>query len=157
MKQTSLFALLAAALLAVLPVAADPMQVTPLSITSDDTVHDFTVEVADDPEETSMGLMFRESMDEDKGMLFDFGNPRVPSMYMKNTLIPLDMLFIDGTGEIIMVARNTVPGSLRTISPPVPVKGVLEINGGQAAALGIEPGDTVVHSVFGTELTDTAE
>ena len=68
--------------LSVAQAAADPMLVTPLSITSESATHEFTVEVADDPEETSMGLMFRESMDADKGMLFDFGNPRVPNMYM---------------------------------------------------------------------------
>lgn len=136
---------------------ADPMLVTPLAVVTDETRHDFTVEVADDPEETGLGLMFRESLDEDKGMLFDFGDPRVPSMFMKNTLIPLDMLFIDTEGEIIMIARNTVPGSLRTISPPVPVKGVLEINGGQAEALGISPGDSIEHPVFGTVTSDAPE
>lgn len=137
--------------------AADPMLVTPLTIVTEEASHEFTVEVADDPEETGLGLMFRETLDEDKGMLFDFGAPRVPSMFMKNTLIPLDMLFVDMEGEIIMIARNTVPGSLRTISPPVPVKGVLEINGGQAAALGISPGDRIEHPVFGTETSDAPE
>lgn len=137
--------------------SADPMLITPLTIVSGETSHDFTVEVADDPEETALGLMFRETLDEDKGMLFDFGVPRVPSMFMKNTLIPLDMLFVDTEGEIIMIARNTVPGSLRTISPPVPVKGVLEINGGQAAALGISPGDRIEHPVFGDAASDSSE
>ena len=129
--------------------SADPMEVTPLSIVTNDAVHEFTVEVANDSEEISFGLMERESMDADKGMLFDFNPPREPGMYMKNTLIPLDMLFIAEDGYVEMIARNTVPGSLRTISPGVPVRAVLELNGGLAAELGILPGDTVQHPLFG--------
>ncbi len=128
---------------------ADPMEVTPLSIMSGETVHAFSVEVANDSDEISFGLMERESMDADKGMLFDFNPPREPAMYMKNTLIPLDMLFIAEDGTIEMIARNTVPGSLRTISPGVAVRAVLELNGGQAADLGIQPGDEVQHPIFG--------
>ncbi|MEM1148799.1 MAG: DUF192 domain-containing protein [Pseudomonadota bacterium] len=129
--------------------AADPMDVTPLSIESGDDIHAFTVEVADDSDEISFGLMERESLSRDAAMLFNFDPPREPGMYMKNTLIPLDMLFISSEGQIEMIARNTVPGSLRTISPGVPVRAVLEINGGQAADLGIQPGDTVRHPIFG--------
>ncbi len=141
------FALSAAAIAA--SAHADPMEVTPLSIMSGETVHAFSVEVANDSDEISFGLMERESMDADKGMLFDFNPPREPAMYMKNTLIPLDMLFIAEDGTIEMIARNTVPGSLRTISPGVPVRAVLELNGGQAADLGIQPGDEVQHPIFG--------
>ena len=129
--------------------AADPMDITPLTILSDDATHEFTVEVADDREEISFGLMERESMDADKGMLFDFDPPREPAMFMKNTLITLDMLFINDDGGIAMIARNTVPGSLRTISPGVPVRAVLELNGGLAADLNIQPGDVVQHPLFG--------
>lgn len=131
------------------PAMADPMEVTPLSIVSAETTHEFTVEVANDRDEISFGLMERENLDADKGMLFDFNPPREPAMFMKNTLIPLDMIFIADDGSIEMIARNTVPGSLRTISPGVPVRAVLEINGGQAAELGILPGDTVQHPLFG--------
>lgn len=139
-----------ACLVAALPIAAaDPMDVTPLSIVSAEATHEFSVEVANDAEEISFGLMERESMDADKGMLFDFNPPREPNMYMKNTLIPLDMLFIAEDGHVEMIARNTVPGSLRTISPGVPVRAVLELNGGLAAELGIQPGDTVQHPLFG--------
>lgn len=137
-----------------LPALADPMEITPLTIVSADASHGFTVEVANDREEISFGLMERESMDADKGMLFDFDPPREPSMFMKNTLIPLDMLFISDDGSIEMIARNAVPGSLRTISPGVPVRAVLELNGGQAAELGIQPGDSVQHPLFGN--ADTA-
>lgn len=135
------------------PALADPMAVTPLTIIADEAAHDFSVEVANDAEEISFGLMDRESLDADKGMLFDFNPPREPAMYMKNTLIPLDMLFIADDGSIEMIARNTVPGSLRTISPGVPVRAVLELNGGQAAELGIQPGDMVQHPIF--ENTET--
>jgi uncharacterized membrane protein (UPF0127 family) len=134
---------------------ADPMQVTPLTIETNEGSHTFTVEIADDQEEISYGLMNRESMDADAGMLFDFAQPRDPAMYMKNTLISLDMLFISTDGTIEMIARNTVPGSLRTISAGIPVKAVLELNGGRAAELGIEPMDTVIHPIFGN--TDTEE
>lgn len=151
--RVSAFAFIASALS--LSASADPMEVTPLTIVSSDATHDFTVEVADDGDEISYGLMDRESMDADKGMLFDFGAPREPAMYMKNTLISLDMLFIDEDGTIEMIARNAVPGSLRTISPGVPVKSVLELNGGLAAELGIQPGDTVQHPLFGNETPET--
>ncbi|MFN3214714.1 MAG: DUF192 domain-containing protein [Henriciella sp.] len=137
------------------PALADPMEVTPLSILSGDSVHEFSVEVANDSDEISFGLMERGSMDADKGMLFDFNPPREPSMYMKNTLISLDMLFIAEDGYIEMIARNTVPGSLRTISPGVPVRAVLELNGGLAAELGISPGDTVQHPLFGNASAET--
>jgi uncharacterized membrane protein (UPF0127 family) len=69
---------------------------------------------------------------------------------MKNTLIPLDMLFLDTDGTILAIARNARPGSLRIVDPGIPVKGVLEINGGQAAELGLKPGDKVRHRIFQT-------
>ena len=144
-KSLSVFALLA---LAASPALADPMEVTPLSIQSGETVHEFSVEVANDREEIAFGLMERKVLETGTGMLFDFDPPREPSMYMKNTLISLDMLFIASDGSIEMIARNAVPGSLRTISPGVPVRAVLEIAGGQAAELGIQPGDTVQHPLF---------
>lgn len=148
MKRILLSAFVALSL-SVLPGMADPMEVTPLTIVTSDAAHTFSVEVANDRDEISFGLMERESMDADKGMLFDFNPPREPGMYMKNTLIPLDMLFIAEDGYVEMIARNTVPGSLRTISPGIPVRAVLELNGGLAAELGILPGDTVQHPLFG--------
>ena len=121
----------------------------PLVIEGDFGEHTFTVEVADTDDSRERGLMHRESMDPDAGMLFDFGQPREAAMWMKNTLIPLDMLFMDPQGKVIAIARETVPGSLRTITPGVPVKSVLELNGGRAEELGIEPGDEVIHPIFG--------
>ena len=131
------------------PAALAELETSPLTIESANGAHAFTVEIADEPEEITTGLMNRESMDPDAGMLFDFGQPREAAMWMKNTLIPLDMLFMDPQGKVIAIARETVPGSLRTITPGVPVKSVLELNGGRAEELGIEPGDEVIHPIFG--------
>ncbi|KJS39733.1 MAG: hypothetical protein VR74_00655 [Hyphomonas sp. BRH_c22] len=125
------------------------LETGPLEIDTGDSVHKFTVELANDAEEIRTGLMDRESMAPNAGMLFDFGQPREASMWMKNTLIPLDMLFIAPDGKVLAIARNAVPGSLRTIGPGVPVKAVLELNGGRSEALGIEPGDMVRHEVLG--------
>lgn len=137
----------AAAALAQLAFAQLP--VTPLSVKSDEATHAFTVEIASTPEEIQQGLMFRESLAPDAGMLFDFGEIRPASMWMKNTLIPLDMLFMDQTGKVVAIARNAVPGSTRSLGAGVPVRAVLEIPGGRARELGIEPGDIVQHQIFG--------
>ncbi|PKP83608.1 MAG: hypothetical protein CVT79_00315 [Alphaproteobacteria bacterium HGW-Alphaproteobacteria-18] len=125
------------------------LETSPLSVKSGDESHAFTVELATTPEEIQQGLMFRETLAPDAGMLFDFGTTRPVSMWMKNTLIPLDMLFIFEDGRVAAIARNTQPGSLRSVSPGVPVRAVLELPGGRARELGIEPGDTVVHTLFG--------
>jgi uncharacterized membrane protein (UPF0127 family) len=122
----------------------------PLSIKTDEATHAFTVEIANTPEAITQGMMFRESMAPDAGMLFDFGEVRQASMWMKNTLISLDMLFIDADGQVIAIARNAVPGSTRSLGPGVPVRAVLEIPGGRAKELGIQPGDTVQHPIFGS-------
>ncbi len=126
------------------------LPVSPLSVKTDQATHAFTVEVASTPEEIQQGLMFRESLAPDAGMLFDFGQVRPASMWMKNTLIPLDMLFMDETGKVVAIARNAVPGSTRSLGPGVPVRAVLEIPGGRARELGIEPGAVVQHPIFGS-------
>lgn len=148
LHQTAAAAFSFIAVLAAPLAAAQGLETGTLTIETEAGEQTFQIEIADDPEEITTGLMNRESMPADAGMLFDFGNAREPAMWMKNTLISLDMLFITGDGTIQMIARNTVPGSLRTISPGMPVKGVLEINGGRAAELGIEPGDKVNHEIF---------
>ncbi|MEX1250594.1 MAG: DUF192 domain-containing protein [Hyphomonas sp.] len=124
------------------------LTVSPLTIRTGEASHAFTVEIADTAEEIRDGLMFRESLAPEAGMLFDFGEVRPASMWMKNTLIPLDMLFMDTEGQVIAIARNAVPGSLRSLGPGVPVRAVLEIRGGRAKELGITPGDTVEHPIF---------
>lgn len=108
----------------------------------------FDIEIADSAEETTQGLMFRENLAEDAGMLFDFGEPREPNMWMKNTLIPLDILFLDSDGVIVAIAKNARPHSQRRISPGMIVKGVLELNGGVSTKMGIHPGHVVHHQIF---------
>ncbi|MEX1147865.1 MAG: DUF192 domain-containing protein [Sphingomonadales bacterium] len=110
--------------------------------------HVFQVEMAVTPEQRRQGLMFREYLDADRGMLFNHDRDEVATMWMKNTLIPLDMLFIRHTGEIATIAENTEPHSLKVISSRVPVRAVLEVPGGTAARLGISPGDRVDHPLF---------
>ncbi|MBM59166.1 DUF192 domain-containing protein [Hyphomonas sp.] len=149
MKRFLVSGMAAFALVLSAPAALAELETSPLTIESANGAHAFTVEIADEPEEITTGLMNRESMDPYAGMLFDFGQPREAAMWMKNTLIPLDMLFMDPQGKVIAIARETVPGSLRTITPGVPVKSVLELNGGRAEELGIEPGDEVIHPIFG--------
>lgn len=109
----------------------------------------FNVEVADTPEAREKGLMHRTSMPRDQGMLFDFGRTDVVEMWMKNTYIPLDMIFIRADGVIASVAQNTTPHSLSIISSQTPVRAVLELNGGLAGELGIKPGDRLVKPRFG--------
>jgi uncharacterized protein len=105
----------------------------------------FAVELADSPEERSRGLMFREDMAPDAGMLFVYESPRQASFWMKNTLIPLDMIFADATGRVTRVHSNAVPGDLTPINGGTGVLFVLEINGGLAARLGITPGAELRH------------
>ena len=116
--------------------------------TSDGRRLDFEVELALTTAERAQGLMFRREMPEMAGMLFVYDKEWEISMWMKNTVIPLDMLFIKGDGRIVAIAERTIPFSLETISSGQPVAGVLELNGGTAARLGIRRGDRVLHSAF---------
>ena len=108
------------------------------------------VEVADDPREQSMGLMFRTALDDRRGMLFLHGEPRDLAMWMRNTLIPLDMVFIRADGIVHRVEVNTEPLSERVIAAGAPVTAVLELAGGAAGRLGLKAGDKVMHRHFGT-------
>jgi len=109
----------------------------------------FTIELALTEPERNRGLMFRKHLGPYEGMLFDFHREMEVSFWMKNTVIPLDMVFIAADGTIRRVHANAVPLSTETIPSEFPVRGVLEINGGSAALLGIKPGDTVRHPIFG--------
>ena len=120
----------------------------PLTIATETDATMFTVEIADTDALRARGLMFRQRLPEDRGMLFDFGAPRQVAMWMKNTYIPLDMFFIREDGTIAYIAENTVPHSLDTVGVKEPVLGVLELAGGSAKPLGIRAGDTVYHRVF---------
>ncbi len=121
----------------------------PLTIVTSSGPHSFTVEVATTPAQMEQGLMFRRSLPPDSGMLFDYGAPSMAMMWMKNTLIPLDMLFVDSTGHIVNIHERAVPGSLATIAAAAPVRAAIELNGGTASRLGIRPGDRVVFQIFG--------
>jgi uncharacterized protein len=105
----------------------------------------FSVEVADDADERRNGLMFRAELPPASGMLFVYETPRSPSFWMKNTLIPLDMIFADQTGTVTRVHANAVPGDLSQIEGGDGVRFVLEINGGLAGKLGIAPGAVFRH------------
>jgi len=109
----------------------------------------FDVELALDDAQRSRGLMFREKLGPYEGMLFDFYKEAPVSFWMKNTLIPLDMIFIAADGTIKSIHANAVPHSTETIPSQFPVRAVLEINGGSAKLLGIKPGDKVLHPIFG--------
>ena len=109
----------------------------------------FDVELATNDAERARGLMFRKQLGPHEGMLFDFFKEMPVSFWMKNTLIPLDMVFIAGDGTIKHVHANAVPMSTDAIPSEYPVRAVLEINGGSAALLGIKPGDKVKHPIFG--------
>ncbi len=109
----------------------------------------FDVELALNDAERSQGLMFRKKLEPYEGMLFDFFQEAPVSFWMKNTLIPLDMIFIAGDGTIRHVHSNATPLSTDTIPSEFPVRAVLEINGGSARLLGIKPGDKVKNAIFG--------
>ena len=145
-----LFAGLLAVVVAVTLARADNL--TPLSITTaSGSTHRFTVELADTAERRAVGLMYRASMAADHGMLFDFKTDQPVSMWMRNTRIPLDMLFIARDGRIVNIAERAVPFSETTVPSKGPVRAVLELNGGTTARLGIKPGDRVTHPMFKAE------
>jgi uncharacterized protein len=111
----------------------------------------FAVEVADDVKERSKGLMFRTELGPASGMLFVYDAPRRPQYWMKNTLIPLDMVFADETGTVTRVHSGAIPGDLSPIDGGDGVQFVLEINGGLAQKLGIAPGSVMRHPAIGTD------
>jgi len=123
----------------------------PLAIvTRDGTRHEFRVEMAVNPDDQTIGMMFRTSMQPDEGMLFDWGRPRESSMWMRNTLIPLDMVFITQDGRIHRIHERAVPLSLATIDSRGRVRATLELKGGIAERLNLRVGDRVEHRIFGT-------
>ena len=151
--------LVVALLFAALPIGAVPAQTgellelstfprSVLTIEHGAQRHQFNVWLADTAERQMQGLMFVRDLPADQGMLFVNREPRVVSMWMKNTFIPLDMLFIDARGRIVKIFERTVPQSLDTLSAPKPVKAVLELRGGEAARRGIRAGDRVRHAAF---------
>lgn len=139
--------LLIGSLAMVMPLRAVEFTISadPLIIETQSGPVSFSVELADTQEERAVGLMNRAEMASDHGMLFDFEQNRDVLMWMKNTILPLDMLFIGSDGVIEGIAANTVPFSEDIIASPGPIRYVLEINAGEAAARGILPGDRAMH------------
>lgn len=132
----------------VVPIQAAPLPVSALVV---DTPHGpvrLEVEVASDDASRVRGLMYRTHLDPNAGMLFDFHDTEFRNFWMRNTLLPLDMIFIRADGTISSVAANTTPMSDRVISSQEPVRAVLEVNAGRASALGIRPGEKVHNPAF---------
>jgi uncharacterized protein len=147
--------------LAAVPLAAHGQPVNPTGpqpelpkeklviVTRDRAQHDFTVEMAIKPDQQTVGLMFRPSVPADGGMLFDWGTSRDSQMWMRNTIAPLDMVFINADGTIRSIAENTVPESLAIIESRGPVRATLELAAGTTAKLNIRVGDKVQQRIFG--------
>ena len=119
-------------------------------VTAGGARHDFRIELAVTPDQRAQGLMHRRSLAPDAGMLFVYARTREVAMWMKNTFVSLDMLFISAEGEVVRIAERTEPLSLTTIQSGSPVKGVLEVVAGTVARLGIRPGDRILHPAFGS-------
>ncbi len=110
--------------------------------------HVFQVEVMRSDAQREKGLMFRRFLPKDRGMLFDFAREQPVMMWMKNTYISLDMVFMSHDGHVVAIARNAEPLSERIIPSGAPAAGVLELNGGEAATIGLQVGDRVRHPLF---------
>ena len=128
--------------------AAQAASIQPLEIATKSGVRVFSVEMATTEEEKQTGLMYRKELADGKGMLFDFSSEQQISMWMKNTYISLDMIFIRADGRILRIAENTEPLSTKIISSGGLAKGVLEVIAGTAQKYGIQPGDRVAHPLF---------
>lgn len=146
----SLFALLVLALAAAQPAGSKVSgpDAAILEIATRNGVQVFSVEVVNKDEDRARGLMFRRELPERHGMLFQFDGEEHVSMWMRNTYIALDMIFIKGNGQILRIAENTEPLSERMIPSGGPVSAVLEVAGGTSKKLGIAPGDRVGHPIF---------
>lgn len=130
--------------------AADiTFETSQISIVTKDGTYNLSVELAVNKVERARGLMSRKEMPPNAGMLFDFERNELVTMWMKNTFISLDMLFLDSFGTIVSITRDTQPQSLRQISSAGPVRGVLELNAGTVNRLGIKEGDRILHARFG--------
>lgn len=128
---------------------AETFRQTTLTILTDGGQLHFAVELAETPAQRRQGLQGRRALPRNGGMLFDFVRPQPVAMWMKNTQIPLDMLFIRADGVIESIAADTEPRSLKIIRSEGEVRGVLELNGGSTSRLGIRPGHRVLHWIFG--------
>jgi uncharacterized protein len=128
-----------------MPCAGEPQTV---EIATRNGVHVLSVELAATDEDRARGLMYRRQLPEEHGMLFDFEREEPVSMWMRNTYISLDMIFIHADGRVLRIAERTEPLSERIIPSGGPVRAVLELAGGTAKKLGIAPGDRIGHPIF---------
>jgi uncharacterized membrane protein (UPF0127 family) len=140
--------IVAAALIFFGTAGASAADMNTVEIVSKSGVHVFQVELAVNDAQRAQGLMDRKELPEGRGMLFDFQREQDVAFWMKNTYIPLDMIFIRANGRILRIAENTTPLSEQMIPSGGPVRGVLEVIGGTARKLGIAPGDRVAHPFF---------
>jgi uncharacterized membrane protein (UPF0127 family) len=148
-KMRSWIALAAvAAVFALISAGAQAASIQSLEIVTKTGVQVFSVEMATTEQEKETGLMYRKELADGKGMLFDFSPEQQVSMWMKNTYISLDMIFIRADGRILRIAENTEPQSTKIIPSGGLAKGVLEVISGTAKKYGIEPGDRVAHPLF---------
>lgn len=131
--------------------AAEPARLEPVIVETAQGRFTFTAEIADTPDLRQRGLMFRHRVPEDRAMLFDWGRVEPVSMWMRNTYVSLDMIFIAADGRVVRIAEATEPLSETTISSGVPVAAVLEVAAGTARRIGLKPGDRVHHTMFGTQ------
>jgi hypothetical protein len=141
-------------LLALIPLrarAAEPARLEPVVVETAQGSFTFTAEIADTPELRQRGLMYRHRVPRDRAMLFDWGRVEPVSMWMRNTHVSLDMIFIAADGRVVRIAEATEPLSEKTISSGVPVAAVLEVVAGTAQRIGLKPGDVVRHTMFGNE------
>ena len=136
--------------------AADPEPIDfgpteKLVVLSESGAKTFDVEIADTLKKQARGMMYRESVPAMTGMLFEFEEPNVKTIWMKNTAVSLDIIFVRSNGKILKIEHSAAPYTLRSASSEAPVAAVLELGAGQSLELGIKPGDRVSHEFFGTE------
>ena len=136
-------------LVPVTAIAQTAMPVETVTLVTEKGSFDFRTEIADTDATRSRGLMFRQTMAPDHAMLFDWGGPHTASMWMENTFISLDMLFIGADGTVKHIAQATTPQSRDIISAGYPVRAVLEVIAGTARRIGLKTGDKAVHRLFG--------
>jgi uncharacterized membrane protein (UPF0127 family) len=146
------FVMLGAMLAAGASTAEAQMRRETLTLVTAGAEHVINVEIAETAEEKTIGLMFRTSLADDAGMLFPYSPPQEATMWMRNTYIPLDMIFIRADGIVHRIERQTEPFSERIIASQGEVAAVLELKAGSADRLGLRPGDRVRHSLFGAKI-----
>ena len=119
-----------------------------LRIVTEDATHEFSVEEAKTLDQQARGMMFRETMDADSGMIFEFEEPKIATIWMKNTSIPLDILFVRSNGKILKIEHSHQPYTLRSASSEAVIAAVVELKGGESKRRGIRPGDKIQHPFF---------